>query len=145
MCATHRGTTGNTFIYVIQHVIQHKISQALWACFTCRCRCLDGFKLYNHLILTQYDSKWYFFQGWCATKVDSEGNIIEPGNRRICGPKCPLKDDAWKVDDTLTLHLHYDVTERIKTVKLFGILSSSLLLVGIMVTGLGKHINLCRL
>ena len=75
-------------------------------------------------------------QAWCSTKVDNEGNHIY-GNVRICGARCPLKDDAWTADDTLTFHHHYDEKERSKILRLFGIMASSLLLIGLVVTGLG--------
>ena len=60
-----------------------------------------------------------------------------PPHYRICGPKCPLKDDAWTADETLTFRHHYDEKEMMKILKLFCIISSSLLLIGLVVTGLG--------
>ena len=79
-------------------------------------------------------------QGWCSTKVDNEGNHIPgPDNVRLCGPRCPLKDDVWTADDTLIFSQHYDEKERLKVLKFFGIMSSSLLLVGLVVTVLGIY------
>ena len=55
-----------------------------------------------------------------------------------CGPDCPFKDDAWKTDDTLKVtHHSVDQKEIMVALKLHGILASSLLLTGLMVTGLG--------
>ena len=91
-------------------------------------------------ILTQFDSlSYYCIQDWCSTKVDDEGHHIPgPDNFRICGSKCSLKNDAWKADDTLIFRHHYDENERM---KLYGIMSSSLLLIGLLVTVLGILLN----
>ena len=49
----------------------------------------------------------FLIQKWCSTKVDNEGNHI-PGHAQMCPENCPLKDDSWVVDDTITIHHHYD-------------------------------------
>ena len=62
-------------------------------------------------------------QGWCSTKVDNEGNHIPgPNNVRLCGPRCPLKDDVWTADDTLIFSQHYDEKERLKVLTKLNIL-----------------------
>ena len=72
--------------------------------------------------------------------MDSEGNHVSgPDNWRICGAKCPLKDDAWREDNTLTIRQYNDEKEKIKILKLFGIKFFSLLLIGLVVTGLGIY------
>ena len=59
---------------------------------------------------------------------------MEYGN---CGPGCPSEDDAWLTDDTLKVTHGIDQKEMMIALKLHGILASSLLLIGVMVTGLG--------
>ena len=56
-----------------------------------------------------------------------------------CGPGCPYKDDAWKTDDTLKVTTGVDQKEIMVALKLHGILASSFLLIGLMVTGLGIY------
>ena len=56
----------------------------------------------------------------------------------FCGPDCPIETNAWKTDDTLKVtHHNLDQKEMMIAVKLLGIMSSSLLLIGLMVVGLG--------
>ena len=54
-----------------------------------------------------------------------------------CGPDCAMHEDAWAVDDTMKVTHHYDETDILITLKLYVIMSSSLLLIGLMVTCLG--------
>ena len=56
-----------------------------------------------------------------------------------CGPGCPSEDDAWLTDDTLKVSHGVDQKEMMIALKLHGILASSLLLIGLMVTGLGIY------
>ena len=59
------------------------------------------------------------------------------GNWGDCGPDCVMHDDAWTTDDTMKVTHHYDETEISIALKLYVIMSSSLLLIGLMVTCLG--------
>ena len=54
-----------------------------------------------------------------------------------CGPGCPSEDDAWLTNNTLKVTHDVDQREMMTALKLHGILASSLLLIGVMVTGLG--------
>ena len=58
-------------------------------------------------------------------------------NIGFCGSDCPMHPDAFTNDETLTVTHHYDQKEITITLKLLGIMSSSLLLIGLVVTGLG--------
>ena len=49
----------------------------------------------------------------------------------------PIEANAWKTDDTLKVTHGVDQKEMMIALKLHGILASSLLLIGVMVTGLG--------
>ena len=50
----------------------------------------------------------------------------------------PMHDDAWKIDETLEVtHPNLNQEEKLVGLKLCGIVSSSLLFTGIMVTRLG--------
>ena len=72
------------------------------------------------------------FQPWCAP---------EPGvNWAYCGPDCPIHPLALEpiTDDNLEVTPHYDQEEIMMTLKLFGIMASSLLLLYMMVTCLGN-------
>ena len=78
-------------------------------------------------------------QPWCATKLYDDvtffGNVASWG---YCGPDCPIETNAWKTDDTLRVtHHNLDQKEMKITLKLLGVMSSSLLLNGLMITGLG--------
>ena len=61
------------------------------------------------------------------------------GNWGYCGPDCPFKDDAWSNDATLKITHHRDMDQKqIKiSVRLIGIMSSSLILLALMMKGLG--------
>ena len=61
------------------------------------------------------------------------------GNAGDCGPDCPMHPNptAWKTDDTMRVTHHYNQKEIMTAWKLYGIMSSSLLLIGLVVTGLG--------
>ena len=56
-----------------------------------------------------------------------------------CGPDCPFKDDAWSVDETLKITHHRDMDQKLMmiSVRLIGIMSSSLILLALMMKGLG--------
>ena len=71
---------------------------------------------------------------WCATAVDEDG---EEAGSDYCGPDCPIEANAWKTDDTMKVTHGVDQKEMVIALKLHGILASSLLLIGLMVTGLG--------
>ena len=79
-------------------------------------------------------------QPWCATKLEDDvtnkGNVATWG---FCGPDCPIEANAWKTDDTLKVTTGVDQKEIMIALKLHGILASSLLLIGLMVTGLGIY------
>ena len=59
-------------------------------------------------------------------------------NIGFCGPDCPMHPYAFRNDDTLKVTHHYDQKQLTVTLKLLGIMGSSLLLIGLMVTGSGK-------
>ena len=50
-----------------------------------------------------------------------------------------MNTNAWKTDDTLKVTHNYNQEEMLIGLKLYGIMSFSLLLVGLMVTGLGNN------
>ena len=56
-----------------------------------------------------------------------------------CGPDCPIATNAWKTDDTLkiTHHREADKKQKMMSVRLIGIMSSSLILLALMMKGLG--------
>ena len=55
-----------------------------------------------------------------------------------CGPDCPIETNAWKTDDTLKVTHHIVDQKEIKiALRLLGIMATSFLLIGLMVTGLG--------
>ena len=67
-------------------------------------------------------------------------------NIGYCGSDCPMHPDAFITDDTLTITHHQDLEEMMVALKLYGILSSSLLVIGLIVLGLGNDtISLTRL
>ena len=59
-------------------------------------------------------------------------------NMGFCGPDCPMHPNAFTTDETLKVTHHYDQKEMMVVLKLYGILSSSLLLIGLIVLGLGS-------
>ena len=71
--------------------------------------------------------------------MDSDGERI--GDKvDECGPDCPFEKNAWKTDDTLKFTASFNPKEIMIAVKLHGIMASSLLLIGLMVTGLGSQV-----
>ena len=48
-----------------------------------------------------------------------------------------MHPDAFETDNTLTVTHHYDQKEMTVALKLYGIMSSSLLFIGLIVIGLG--------
>ena len=78
-------------------------------------------------------------QPWCSTELDHNGIGLKWAN---CGPDCPMHHSALKTfttDDTLVVTYHYNQNEIMMTLKLYGIMAVSLLLIGLMITGLGIH------
>ena len=56
-----------------------------------------------------------------------------------CGPACASKDDAWSFDNTVKVtHHNLDQREVKIALRLLGIMATSLLLIGLMVTWLGR-------
>ena len=56
-----------------------------------------------------------------------------------CGLACPSQGDAWSSDDTLKVtHHNLDKKEIKIALKLNGIMALSILLIGLMVTWLGR-------
>ena len=80
-------------------------------------------------------------QAWCATVIDEER---EWQDRDECGPGCPILAEAWKTDDTLRVSQSLDQKEIMVALKIYGIMASSLLLIGLMVTVLGIKVCLYR-
>ena len=81
-------------------------------------------------------------QPWCATKLEDDVTVTVDGGGNVaswgfCGPDCPIEANAWKAEDTLKVTHDVDQKEIMVALKLHGILASSLLLIGLMVTGLG--------
>ena len=73
-------------------------------------------------------------QPWCATTLTEDGSYDKWG---YCGPDCPTEENAWKTDDTLRVTHSLNQKEMTSAIKLLGVLLSSLLLIGVMVTGTG--------
>ena len=71
--------------------------------------------------------------------MDSDGEWIADKYDE-CGSDCPFEKNAWKTDDTLKFTASLNQREIMIAVKLHGIIASSLLLIGLMVTGLGSHV-----
>ena len=67
---------------------------------------------------------------------DMDGGWVGRGN---CGPGCPIETNAWKTDDTLKITHNRDMDQKQKMmlVRLIGIMSSSLILLGLMIRVLG--------
>ena len=72
--------------------------------------------------------------------MDSDGERIDDKVDE-CGPDCPFEKNAWKTDDTLKFTASLNQREIMIAVKLLGIIASSLLLIGLMVTGLGMSVS----
>ena len=87
----------------------------------------------------------FHVQPWCATKlkdeVTNEGNVA---SWAYCGPDCPMHPDAFTTDNTMKVTHKLDRKEKIIALKLLGILAVSLLLIGLMFTGLGNLIIQCK-
>ena len=68
--------------------------------------------------------------------VTKSGNVASWG---FCGPDCPIETNAWKTDDTLKVTHHIVDQKEIKiALRLLGIMATSLLLIGLLVTWLGR-------
>ena len=82
----------------------------------------------------------FHVQPWCATKLKDEvtdwGNVA---SWAYCGPDCPIETNSWKTDDNLKVTHHRDMDQKQKmmSVRLIGIMSSSLILLALMMRGLG--------
>ena len=66
--------------------------------------------------------------------LDDNGAMAEWGD---CGPDCVMHEDAWAEDKTMKVTHHYEELKVTTPLKLYVIMSSSLLLIGLMVTCLG--------
>ena len=100
--------------------------------------------------MLEHNNPKFNIQPWCSTKVDDDGIHagVDPEtggttkeelmNIGFCGPDCPMHPYAFRNDDTLKVTHHYDQKQLTVTLKLLGIMGSSLLLIGLMVTGSGK-------
>ena len=76
-------------------------------------------------------------QPLCATEIDEYG-FGKMWSVGYCSPDCPIHPNAFTTDETLKVtHHNLDQKEMMIAVKLLGIMSSSLLLIGLMVVGLG--------
>ena len=74
-------------------------------------------------------------------EVDNNGFIV-PNKWGYCGKKCPVDVNPWSTDGNVKVtHHNFDQQEILTALKLYGIMSSSLLLIGIMVAGLGISRN----
>ena len=85
-------------------------------------------------------ASYLLVQPWCATKLEDDvtrsDNVVSWG---FCGPDCPIETNAWKTDDTLKVTHHIVDQKEIKiALRLLGIMATSLLLIGLMVTWLGR-------
>ena len=88
----------------------------------------------------------------CSTKVDENG-VYVPGNWGDCDKNCPVDVTPWSTNDTLkVIHVNLtwptddtlklidhssDLKDTIIALKLFSIMSFSLLLIALMVKVLG--------
>ena len=68
-----------------------------------------------------------------------ENNVLVYGNWAACDPDCPMDPDALITDETLKVihHREVDHEEIMISVRLIGIMSSSLILLALMMKGLG--------
>ena len=57
-----------------------------------------------------------------------------------CLPGCPFLADAWTTDDTLRVTHGLGSEEILIDLKIYGIVASSLLLIGLMVKVLGNKV-----
>ena len=57
-----------------------------------------------------------------------------------CGPDCPMHPDAFTPDNTMKVTHKLDRKEKIIALKLLGVMAVSLILIGLMFTGLGNLI-----
>ena len=74
----------------------------------------------------------------CATEVNEFG-VLEYDNWAVCGPDCPMDPDALITDETLKVTHHREVDQKqiMISVRLIGVMSSSLSLLALMMKGLG--------
>ena len=57
----------------------------------------------------------------------------------VCSENCPVDEDPWSFDNTLKVtHHNLDKKEIKIALRLLGIMATSLLLIGLMVTWLGR-------
>ena len=77
-------------------------------------------------------------QPYCATEVDQDRRMLKKGD---CGPGCPIAGNAWKTDDTLRVTHSLDQQTTMIALKMYGIMASSLLLIGLKVTVLGIKVR----
>ena len=70
---------------------------------------------------------------------DSGGHIGGEGNWADCSPDCPMHPDALATDATLKVTHHREVDEKqiMMSLRLIGVMSSSLILLALMMKGLG--------
>ena len=80
------------------------------------------------------------FQPWCSTKLDKTGRHVR-GNWADCGPDCPRHPNAWMTDDTLKLTRQLNQEEMSIGLKLYAIITSSLIIIGLVVTCLGNSLS----
>ena len=73
--------------------------------------------------------------------VDGYGFHIS-GNWADCGPDCPMhpNPNIWMTDDTLKVTHHDDQNLIMIALKLYGIMSTSLALIALLVTFLGMKL-----
>ena len=71
--------------------------------------------------------------------MDPDGKYI-PGYWGYCGPDCPVDVDPWFADETLKVTHHHGMDEKeiMISVRLIGVMSSSLILLALMMRGLGN-------
>ena len=70
--------------------------------------------------------------------IDEDREWLDRGE---CGPGCPILAEAWRTDDTLRVSQSLDQKEIMVALKIYGIMASSLLLIGLKVTVLGIKVR----
>ena len=69
--------------------------------------------------------------------VDYDYNLLRWA---FCGPDCPMHPNAFTPDNTMKVTHKLDRKEKIIALKLLGVMAVSLILIGLMFTGLGNLI-----
>ena len=96
--------------------------------------------IYTFLFMKKSGHVYCFIQPWCATHGDDRKTI--GNNWDLCGPDCHMDSDPFTDDNTLkVVHQNNNEKERRYALKIFAIMSFSILLTGLINTRLGKYVK----